>query len=161
VQFCNTNPSNWCHANLKMSPRIKDIPNGNKHPVHRPEEQNVIAPESAAPNGNVFSSFPGPVKFPTLIDLEKCEKSYPEIHADIIQEVVVKTRSVPLEVVPIELLKSRKENTWHTVGSSQVSEDQEVVHFHSHGAAVFHNTIQIIYDSNIGFRVLCFRYKEN
>jgi hypothetical protein len=93
-----------------MSPRIKDILDGNKHPVHHPEEQNVIAPESAAPNGNVFSSFPGPVKFPTLIDLEKCEKSYPEIHADIIQEVAVKTCSVPLEV-PIELLKSRKENT--------------------------------------------------
>jgi hypothetical protein len=127
-----------------MSPRIKDIPDGNKHLVQPPEEQNVIAPEPAAPNGNVFSSFPRSVKFPTLTDLEKCEKSYPGIHADIIQEVPVKTCSVPLEVVPIELLKSKKENTQHTVGSSQACEDQEVVHFHIHGAAVFHNTIQII-----------------
>jgi hypothetical protein len=81
---------------------------------------------------------------PTLIDLEKCEKSYPEIHADIIHEVAVKTRSVPLEVAPIELLKSRKENTRHIVGSSQASEDQEVVHFHSHEAVMCQNTIQII-----------------
>jgi hypothetical protein len=40
-----------------MSPRIKDIPDGNKHPVQHPEEQNAITLEPTAPNGSVFSSF--------------------------------------------------------------------------------------------------------
>jgi hypothetical protein len=47
----------------------------------------------------VFTSFPGPVKFPSLTDLEKSVKPYPNIPDVTLQEVAVQQCGVPPDEV--------------------------------------------------------------
>ncbi|GJN27899.1 hypothetical protein PR202_gb15962 [Eleusine coracana subsp. coracana] len=60
------------------------------------------------------SSFPGPVKFPSLTDLEKYGTPYPELPASLLQEVAIKRCSVPPEEETLELLEmeSTMGETW-------------------------------------------------
>jgi hypothetical protein len=76
--------------------------------------------------GNVSSSFPRPVKFPTLTDLEKSEQPYPKISAETIQEVAMEQCGIPPEEVQLELLtRKMKNNISGEEASSQASASQE------------------------------------
>jgi hypothetical protein len=76
--------------------------------------------------GNVSSSFPSPVKFPTLTDVEKSEQPYPKISAETIQEVAMKQCGIPPEEVQLELLPERwKSNISGEEASSHASASQE------------------------------------
>jgi hypothetical protein len=76
---------------------------------------------------NVSSSFPSPVKFPTLTDVEKSEQQpYLKISAETIQEVAMKQCGIPPEEVQLELLPERwKNNISGEEASSHASASQE------------------------------------
>lgn len=104
----------FTQENLRRSPRIEVLLDGHKVPTQHQDVQDQaadhISDQSAQQlaTSNILSSFPGPVKFPTLTDLEKCDKAYPEIPAIILQELAVMSCSVPPEEVQLELLMAKE-----------------------------------------------------
>jgi hypothetical protein len=98
--------------NLRRSSRIGDLHKG-KHPrlIKQKKATNDEGSSALVPMQNVSSPpheqghnpFTGPVKFPTLADLDKV-KDYLEIHAGELQRVAVERCSIPLEEASLELL---------------------------------------------------------
>lgn len=105
---------------LRRSPRIQKKLDGYKN---KPKD-NVGIPSngemtmaSKTQQGKGYFSFPGPVKFPSLTNLEKC-KEYPKIPTPILQEVAIRMCSVPRKEATLELLEAPTRSSGRKGGSS-------------------------------------------
>lgn len=97
---------------LRRSPRMQKKLKGYKDMTSRMQAKqpgmeygpsNMVEP---LVKGNMFFHFPGLVKFPTLTELNKCQKPYPFIHACSLQTVAMHQCNDPLEEVTLELLEA-------------------------------------------------------
>jgi hypothetical protein len=94
--------------NHRRSPRIKNLMDGHRIIA----TQNLSSPRDddpmVIPQGKTRSQFPGPIKFPSLVDLEKSKKPYPPIPVQNIQEVAIDHCIIPSKEVKPELLQKAK-----------------------------------------------------
>jgi hypothetical protein len=98
---------------LRRSPRISRLLDGHKTKLSSfarpPKGPSKLSKSSLqdSPEGNVLSLFPGPVKFPSLTDLEKLSSTYPQISTVALQEKASQC-GVPPEEVTLQLLHSQR-----------------------------------------------------
>jgi hypothetical protein len=102
---------------LRRSPRLKSLSDGHKkilkttklkfavNTTDQDQSMSAFVSEMTAPS----EDFPGPVKFPTLMQLDKAKEPYPEIPIQALQEVVVKRCGVPPDKVHQEVLTGTRE----------------------------------------------------
>lgn len=98
--------------NLRRSTRMKKKLQGYKNETSRVSSEAMVMHEGPGNQGEItakgslFFHFPGPVKFPTLTELEICENPYPFIPTYVLQAVALHQCSVPPEEVTRKLLEA-------------------------------------------------------
>jgi hypothetical protein len=108
---------------LRRSPRLQSLMDGHKQPASAADRQtkrpSKLSSSSmhTASKGNILSLFPGPVKFPTLTELDQTEGPYPVIPTEMLQERA-RLCGVPREEVTPELLQSKATEEGQKEGSS-------------------------------------------
>jgi hypothetical protein len=88
---------------LRRSPRIKSLLDGHKKFIKATKLKLVVNPTDQGQSMPAYDSemaaplkvFPGPVKFPTLLQLDKAKEPFPKIPIQALQEVAVKRCGVP------------------------------------------------------------------
>lgn len=77
--------------------------------------------------GNFFFHFLGLVKFPTLTELENCQRPYPFIPAYVLQTMALHQCSVPPEEATLELLEAPKDAEAEAGGKDGGSKDKKMM----------------------------------
>jgi hypothetical protein len=105
---------------LRRSPRIFSILDGHRAKTHSTSSSRLRCspPLQGLSEGNPFHLFPGPVKFPSLADLEKSTCPYPHIDLVALQEKVILC-GVPPEEVSQQLLHRTRDPSALGRSSSQ------------------------------------------
>jgi hypothetical protein len=101
---------------LRRSPRIKSLLDGHKKIIKATKLKLAVNPTDQGQSMPAYDSemtapsevFPGPVKFPTLMQLDKAKEPFPEIPIQALQEVAVKRCGVPPEEVHQEVLTGNR-----------------------------------------------------
>lgn len=97
---------------LRRSPRVQKRLKGYKDKESRIQaeqggmESGPTNLKQPSAEGNMLFHFPGPVKFPTLTELENGQNTYPIIPANVLQAVAIQECSVPPEEVTLEQLEA-------------------------------------------------------
>jgi hypothetical protein len=101
---------------MRRSPRIKSLLDGHKKIIKatklklavNPTDQGQSMPAYDSEMADPSEVFPGPVKFPTLMQLDKAKEPFPEIPIQALQEVAVKRCGAPPEEVHQEVLTGKR-----------------------------------------------------
>jgi hypothetical protein len=115
---------------LRRSPRISSLLDGHKvkpsSSARIPRASSKLSRSSlqGAPEDMAHILFPGPVKFPSLTDLEKMASPYPPISTVALQEKATQC-GVPPEEVSLQLLQGQVNSEGKEGSSRQNNEDPD------------------------------------